>query len=414
MTDFIKSIRNTNNILIVVSVILLFFSIRSDDRFRYIEARQEIDSLKNLNYNSYFSYVDKDISKRFNKYSDNLRDSLIKYEVNFKVANDFKYKSSLTLNWPKKESKISEIIDFFNQKNNVGYIQENEDFTIIKKLISSFEFDITQSQRDYQLGMSSIKYPEKIILKNIKIVLDSSIESTYKDSKFDIRRTDIGKVESMNNDNHRYWFVIEDSDSDMSKSFKSEDINILSTIRSTYYAKGWLFENYPHLCSKDSDTIISTIFPKVHRVLGEIENKSLSDASKYLIDKIIKSEKSVKIFGITVREQTLLLIGPGIIFFLMFYILVQVKNINILLTKTTHIEISYPWFGVMSNSLSRIVLFLSVIALPSTTAIYILINYRVDFSLKTIVASFFVIGIIIIGILINYNLYFTQKKIILK
>jgi hypothetical protein len=420
MNDFIKSIRRTYQLLLIVTLVLFFYSIESDNILPYKKAANEIELLRTINYRSYMNYVNQVIKKDLRNYSLNVKDSLQVY-VNeldhINIADDFIFESTIALAWPDHaKNSISEIRDFFYKKNSVSYFREPKRLEDIKESIQFFKYHVEDTKIEYQKGFSTVNYPDEVFVKYVKLIMDSSNVFQYNNSEFSIFRDNLENSDIINPTNHKYWVTDAKGQGIGYDPFELDDTGAANTWLSisrikASYAEGWLCEEVPQLCSEDMTTDLYPVLPYISNILFEIQDLSLEEARAYVQAKIKKTEKNVTILGISIKEEILLLVGPGMIFVIIFYLLVQVKNMLFFFQESKLHEISFPWIGAVPNLLSRFVLLTTLVFFPSFTAFRILFRYGVWDTIGIVLPIILATGILITGVVVLNRLYVFQKRL---
>jgi hypothetical protein len=129
----------------------------------------------------------------------------------------------------------------------------------------------------------------------------------------------------------------------------------------------------------------------LHAVWDEIYLKSPTDAVQYLASKETAARRTVSAFGISVDERLIMLLGPGMIFFVALYLLALLRNLADTMTRYPTMATSVSWIGAYDEPSARLVAILSCSILPIGASVIVVtrgahsIDWRVAIGLAAAV-----------------------------
>lgn len=115
------------------------------------------------------------------------------------------------------------------------------------------------------------------------------------------------------------------------------------------------------------------LFPNLKPLMNQLQTMSLTDASKFLQDKIDSTHNDLSFLGISIQQEVAVWVGPLVVALIMVYLLSHFRHLHNIDNLNGPPMKMFPWIGIFEDSLSRTLTFISIAIMPvaSETALLV-------------------------------------------
>ncbi|HVR45640.1 MAG TPA: hypothetical protein VMT95_03200 [Candidatus Binatia bacterium] len=140
---------------------------------------------------------------------------------------------------------------------------------------------------------------------------------------------------------------------------------------------------------------------------NDVSLKTPAQAVAYLQDRIDNSRQSISLFGLTVDQRVVLLVGPIAILIAALYLLslLQMFVISLKMSELPNSSIeSYPWVGLFSNPFSIVASTIAILILPPVASSLLVIEYWGGIGAASVTATAVTVVLVVVSLLTGRTL----------
>ncbi|MFM0350352.1 hypothetical protein [Paraburkholderia sp. RL17-347-BIC-D] len=366
MEELVKAAKVVHLSLIAICAAFLAFALAPNDAENYRLAKSELDALRTLQFDQFAVWAAKNVAlPDVQKSASSLRNLLTVSSAVVKVSTDIAIRQPLVVDRPDAKWNLQQILDFIEKPNSVGILSQLSDDQVVTAMQRLFQRPAGICST-YGIGPDT-PCPElssDFILSAIRLELerpvDGKLVSGAKDAYRSVPETpyNLGVM--------RFEFY-KDTKHGRDLQYRQANLRIKNKrVAEGYFARTWILshKNALGLVSQGSNPVA---LPHLRRIWDEVALMTPQDAARFITARESASRRTFSAFGITVDEAILAIAGPSIIFFILLYLLAELRHLDNIFDRGSHPGGTLAWIVVYPEALARIISLLSVSLLPVIT-----------------------------------------------
>ncbi|SAL51360.1 hypothetical protein AWB73_05378 [Caballeronia turbans] len=396
MEELVKAAKVVHLSLVAICAAFLAFALAPNDAENYRLAKIELDALRTLQFEQFAAWTTKNVAlPHIQKSATSLRNLLTTSSAIVKVSTDIAIRQPLVVDRPDAKWNLQQILDFIEKPNLVGILSQLSDDQVVTAMQRLFQRPAGVCSA-YGIGPDT-PCPElssDFMLLAVRLELERPVDgesiSGPKDSYRNIPETpyNLGVM--------RFTFA---KDTKLGPEFQYRQANIRiknQQVAEGYFARAWM------LSDKNGRGLISpgersVALPHLRRVWDEVALLTPQDAARFITARESASRRTFSAFGITVDEAILALAGPSIIFFVLLYLLAELRHLGNTFERESHNSEIFAWIVTYPEALPRIISLLSISLLPVITVGTLLYVTARNYDVRMLISVLITLGVFVVA-----------------